>query len=144
MKTTLGMDVSGSGFVKGLQGLQPQIKNIAFLAKAFGKENVNAAIGLIENASVVEEMTAKVTGTNVAITQAAVRTNTYTHKTKVLGAQFDDLKISIFNATQGIMPWVAGIGSGLMVSGQAAMGSPPCREYWGRLTSYTYTSTQNP
>ena len=133
MKTTLGMDVSNGGFVQGLKALRPKLKDTAFLAKTFGTENINAAQFIIQNAKAVEEMTQRVTGTGVATEQAAIRTDTYTHKTAVLGAKFDDLKISLFDSTKEIMPFMSGLGNTLMIGGQVAMGISALTGLFNRL-----------
>lgn len=72
-----GVDLKTQGLSGALAKLQPKLKDTAFLAEVFGRENLNAAQILIKNAGAVQEMTDKVTGTNIAYEQAATQTNTY-------------------------------------------------------------------
>ena len=66
LQTTLGVDLSNVGLAKALDGLKPKLQDTTYLAKVFGAENIAAAQYLITNAQAVDEMTAAVTGSNVA------------------------------------------------------------------------------
>jgi len=77
LQTELGKDISGKGFNKALTELKPKLSDTTFLAKIFGAENIGVAQSLIKNAQAVEEMTEKVTGTQTALEQASIQTNTY-------------------------------------------------------------------
>ena len=87
-----------------MQQLQSKLGDTAFLAKTFGAENVNAAQFMIKNNALFSEMTGKVTGTHVALEQAAVRTQTYAHQMKVARANIDDFKISVFSSVSSLLP----------------------------------------
>ena len=97
LQTTLGIDLSNVGFAKALDGLKPKLQDTIYLAKVFGAENIAAAQYLITNAQAVDEMTAAVTGSNVAQEQAAIRTETTAQMMERCRARIDDLKISFFN-----------------------------------------------
>ena len=95
MNTELGVDLGETSLGKALEALQPKLEDAAYLTKVFGVENIAAAQFLIQNARAVDEMTAKVTGTNTAMEQAAVRTDTQMHKYMQIKAVLEDLKITL-------------------------------------------------
>ena len=95
LNTELGVDLGETSLGKALEALQPKIEDAAYLTKVFGVENIAAAQFLIQNARAVDEMTAKVTGTNTAMEQAAVRTDTQMHKYMQMKAVLEDLKITL-------------------------------------------------
>lgn len=94
LNTELGVDLSRTSLSTALDALKPRLTDATYLSKLFGMENIAAAQYLIQNSSAVEEMTRKMTGTNVAQEQAAVRTDTTAHKMEILRAKVDDIKIS--------------------------------------------------
>ena len=95
LNTELGVDLGETSLGKALEALQPKLEDAAYLTKVFGVENIAAAQFLIQNARAVDEMTAKVTGTNTAMEQAAVRTDTQMHKYMQMKAALEDLKITL-------------------------------------------------
>lgn len=101
LNTKMGVDLNVTSLSDALKALQPELENTEALTQIFGRESVTAAIGLIQNADAVEELTNKVTGTNVAQEQAAIRTETTAHKMEVLRAKVDDLKIGIADSLGG-------------------------------------------
>ena len=107
MQTTLGLDLSKVGLVKALESLKPKLKDVTFLSKTFGMENVATAQFLIGNAAAVNEMTQAVTGTSVATEQAATRTATAGEKLKRMQATIDNLKIGLFEATGAFAPYIS-------------------------------------
>lgn len=117
MQTRLQIDVSQTGFVGGLErikthveSLNSEVEKATFLSKTFGRENVVAAQYLLANTDAVRAMTKEVTGTNSAIEQANIRTNTWAERMKRVKASVDDFLISIQEATGGMLPWLAIIG----------------------------------
>ena len=106
MQTQLGMDLSKVPLSDALKSLQPELNNTEFLVKTFGESSIGAVQYLIANADAVESMTAKVTDTQVATEQAAIRTDTYTNSLSRIHAWFDDLKISAFEYTGALLPLV--------------------------------------
>ncbi len=106
MQTALGVDFSQTSLSEALAALKPKLKDTEFLVKTFGMENVNAAQFLIQNAEAVDEMTGKVTGTNVAMEQAEIRTGTLSHKMAKLKAWVTDLQIGFTKLTGWMMPAV--------------------------------------
>lgn len=125
MRTALGVDFTKTSLPQALEALKPKLKDVEYLTKIFGLENVNAAQILIANAGAVQQMTDKVTNTNVAYEQAKIRSETYAETLKRVRAFMDDIKISAFNVTGAFLPAtevlagfvsnVAQIAPGLMV-----------------------------
>lgn len=107
LNTELGVDLSKTSLSSALDALKPKLTDAAYLSKLFGMENIAAAQYLIQNATAVDEMTHKLTGTNVAQEQAAIRTETNAHKLEVMRAKVDDLKISISNTLGGFSAYAA-------------------------------------
>lgn len=91
MQTSLGIDFTKTSMSEALDALKPKLQDVSFLTKTFGMENTVAAQFLIQNASLVEEMTQRVTGTSVAMEQAAVRTDTWEHKMEVAKQWVNDI-----------------------------------------------------
>ena len=115
MQTVLGIDFTKNGLDDALAALQPKLDDVTYLAKLFGAENIAAAQYLITNAQAVGELTKQVTGTNVAQEQAAIRTDTAAEAYKRLQAKMDDVKISIFEATGALAPFIAVTGDALPI-----------------------------
>lgn len=117
LQTTLGMDLSKVGLADALDSLKPKLKDVTFLSKVFGSENIAAAQYLITNAKAVEEMTTAVTGTSVAQEQAAIRTNTLAEQTKRIQANIDDFKITLLNISGGLFGYASAVGeTAVMIS----------------------------
>ena len=125
MQTTLGMDFTKVGLDTALEALKPKLNDVTYLAKLFGAENIAAAQYLITNAQAVGELTQQVTGTTVAQEQAAIRTDTAAEAYKRLQAKMDDVKISFFEATGALSPYIAVTGDALpiLASLMAVIGS---------------------
>jgi len=104
LNTKMGVDLSVTSLQDALGALKPMLADTGELTKIFGRESVTAAIGLIQNAEAVGELTAQVTGSSVATEQAAIRTETTAHQIEVMRAKVDDLKIGIGNFLGGFAP----------------------------------------
>ncbi|MGI6718316.1 MAG: phage tail tape measure protein [Bacteroidales bacterium] len=89
-----------------LQVLQPVLKDDALFSKLFGRENTNAAMALVQGVSQVEKYTEAITGTNTAFEQADIIMDSYAERQKRVQARFQNMKISIFNATGSLGIWV--------------------------------------
>lgn len=99
MQTTLGVDFSKNSLSEALDALKPKLTDAAYLSKVFGMENIAAAQFLIGNSEAVKEMTDRVTDTNVAQEQAAIRTQTSQAMMERCRATIDNLKIGFFELT---------------------------------------------
>lgn len=92
--------------LKPLQGI---MDDGALITKLFGKENNNAALALLSGLDAMDQYTSGIQGTNTAVEQAQVIMGSYAEKMSRQKAFADDLKISLFNFTGAIMPYVKGV-----------------------------------
>ncbi len=86
-----------------LKPLRKIMQDDALVTKLFGKENSNAAIALIQGIEEQERLTNAISNTNTAYEQAAVIMESPLEKNKRLTQQVNDFKISLFNATNGLL-----------------------------------------
>ncbi|WP_091398460.1 phage tail tape measure protein [Flavobacterium noncentrifugens] len=93
-----------------LRPLRRIMNDSALVTKLFGTENNNAAIALIAGIEEQDRLTKAITGTNTAYEQAAIIMESPAEKNKRLQAQIDDFKISMFNATDGLMGYASVLG----------------------------------
>ncbi len=91
----------------------------ALMTKVFGKENMAAAIAMINTADEAEAMSKAIVGTNSAVEQAGVIMQGHNERVARTKAWFDDLKISIFNATEAYSPYIKNVFSGIATAGQS-------------------------
>ena len=89
-----------------LSMLKPVMNDTALFTKLFGRENANAAMALVQGTDEINRYTAAISGTNTAEEQAAVIMESFAEKQARIQARFDDIKISIFNATGDLGLWV--------------------------------------
>lgn len=82
----------------------------ALMTKVFGKENMAAAIALINTADEAEAMSKSIEGTNSAVEQAGVIMESAAEKNARITAQVEDFKIALFNATGGGIGYASVIG----------------------------------
>lgn len=73
----------------------------ALMTKVFGKENMAAAIAMINTADQAQAMADSIVGTNSAMEQAEIIMESSAEKNARLKAQVDDFRISIFNLGEG-------------------------------------------
>ena len=106
MQTELGVDFGETNIAAALEALKPKLNDATYLSKLFGMENVSSAQFLITNAAAVEEMTQKITGTNVAHEQAEIRMNTTQARMEQMRAKIDNLKIGFFDLTGGVSAYM--------------------------------------
>lgn len=93
-----------------LNGLKPLLKDSALMSAMFGKENSNAAMALISQTAEMDRLTGAVKGTTEAYDQAAIIMESPAEKNARLKASVDDLKITLFNASNGWMGYASVIG----------------------------------
>ncbi|MBP7174006.1 MAG: phage tail tape measure protein [Cloacibacterium sp.] len=92
----------------------------ALMTKVFGKENMAAAIAMVNGADEADELATQITGTNSAVEQANIIMGSYAEKMKRAKAWIDDVKISVFNATQPMLPYIQGFFTLVTTGGQLA------------------------
>ena len=84
-------------------------------------ENVAAGIALVQNADEITNLTGKITGTNTATEMAGTVMESFSEKMARTNAWFKDLGISIFNATEGFVPFIQMGMGGLQVVANLGM-----------------------
>lgn len=93
----------------------------ALMTKVFGKENIVAAIAMIEQADEADKLTQQITGTNSAVEQADIIMGSYAEKMARAKAWVDDVKIGFFNLIEPIAPVTQGFFSAFSTMGQMAV-----------------------
>jgi TP901 family phage tail tape measure protein len=97
------------------------LKNLdtAALNAMFGEFSL-AAMGMIKTADAQDELTKKITGTNVTAEQAEIIMGSLSERTSRLRANYDDLKISLGELTGDFVPYATIIGENLVTVSQMA------------------------
>lgn len=118
MLKAAGVDVNALGdksktLTERLQTLAPIANNTAAMTQLFGKENVAAGIALVNNTGEIEKLTQKITGTSTSTEMANTVMGSFKEKMARVNAELKDVGISIFNATEGFLPFVQ-IGMGAL------------------------------
>lgn len=96
-------------FTDRLRELQKIQADGALVTKLFGSENAAAANILLRNVDAVDELTEKISGTNTATEQAAIRQQTFAAAMQRLQAFASDVAISLFEAGKGVFQFIAPI-----------------------------------
>ena len=110
-------------FANRLKLLNPIVNDNAAMVKLFGKENVAAGIALVKSTSEIDRLTGKIVGTNSATEMANTIMGSFSEKMARVNARLKDVGISIFNATEGFIPFISiGMG-GLQVMANLAQAS---------------------
>lgn len=97
-----------------MRALQPVMSDSALFTKLFGRENSAAAMALMQSLDQVDAWTEAITGTNTAVDQSQIIMETYDERLSRIRARFDDIKISIFNATGDLGIWTSVIAQALV------------------------------
>ena len=97
-----------------MRALQPVMNDSALFTKLFGRENSAAAMALMQSLDQVDAWTEAITGTNTAVDQSQIIMETYDERLSRIRARFDDIKISIFNATGDLGIWTSVIAQALV------------------------------
>lgn len=121
----VGIDVVALGdnsksLKERLEMLKPMLDDSALLSKFFGVENANAARALIQGTDALQGFTDAVTGTNSATDQAAIIMDSYAERQARVNQKFEDLKISIFQATGDFSLWCGVLTTALVPLSQLA------------------------
>lgn len=103
MQSALGVDFTQTSMSEALTALKPKMKDAAYMAQIFGKENMAAAQFMIANADTVDKLTQQVTGTDVAQEQAATNTDTWNHSLQVQSARLDEWGMKLAEDNQGLL-----------------------------------------
>lgn len=90
-----------------LETLKPLLKDDALLSALFGRENANAALALINGTESLQDFTEAVTSTASAEEQAAIIMDSYAERQARINQQFEDFKITVFQATGDLGIWLS-------------------------------------
>jgi len=93
-----------------LSPLKKIMNDTALITELFGKENSNAALAIISGIDEMDRLTNAITGTNTAMEQAEIVMESQSEKNDRLRAKVDDFKISLFNATGGLIGYASVLG----------------------------------
>ncbi|MPS74012.1 MAG: phage tail tape measure protein [Chryseobacterium sp.] len=89
-----------------LRSLRKIQGDTALMTKIFGKENMAAAIAMINGADYADDLAKQMKDTNSATEQAGVIMGSYQEKMNRAKAVMEDWKIAIFNATEPYLPYI--------------------------------------
>lgn len=101
-----------------LEPLKAVLKDSALFSQLFGMENSNAAMALVQGIDEIRRYEGAITGTNTAVEQAGIIMESYNERLSRVRARFDDLKISLFNASGDWGIWVEVVVSSLVPPAQ--------------------------
>ncbi len=85
------------------------------MAQVFGIQNEAAAQILLNSVDAIDDMTVKISGANAAFESASVVMSSYEERMARLKSWFTDFGISIFGATQYVLPFITVIGTSVSV-----------------------------
>lgn len=109
--TAAGVDINAltdksKSLTERLEPLKKVLDDSALFTKLFGRENSNAAMALVQGIDEVNRYQSVITDTNTAVEQAGIIMGSYNERLARVRARFDDLKISLFNASGDMGIWV--------------------------------------
>lgn len=109
--TAAGVDINAltdksKTLTQRLEPLKKVLNDSALFTKLFGRENSNAAMALVQGIDEVNRYNSVITDTNTAVEQADIIMGSYNERLARVRARFDDLKISMFNASGDFGIWV--------------------------------------
>jgi TP901 family phage tail tape measure protein len=89
-----------------LELLKPLLNDTAAMTQLFGTENVAAGIALVSNTQEIDSYNQKIVGTNTAQEMANTVMGSFSERLGRTNAWLKDMGISIFNATEGFLPFI--------------------------------------
>lgn len=96
--------------------LAPMMNDTSAMTAVFGKENVAAAMALVQNTGEMDRLTTATADTNAAQEIANTVMGSFEEKMARANAKMKDLGISLFNATEGFLPFIKIGGSALSMA----------------------------
>ena len=124
-----------------LRMLAPAMGDTALMGKVFGKENMAAAIALIQSADAQDELAQKITGTNTAVEQANIVMGSYQERMNRAKAVVTDWKISIFNLSEAYLPYIKHSMTSLTTIGELSRGYVAFKSIIEALLPQVFTKT---
>lgn len=94
-----------------LQSLKPIMQDDALMTKLFTRENSVSALALLSNIPLLDQYTSAINGTNTAVDQSRIVMNTYAEEMAAHRKRIDDYKISFFQLTEPIAPYMEMLGA---------------------------------
>lgn len=91
---------AGEAFTKigdKLNAIEDPVKRTTLIMKTFGLENVKTIETLLKEASSIDALRRKITGTSIALEQAAINNATFSKSWKLLGITIDEKFIQVFD-----------------------------------------------
>lgn len=110
-------------FSERLNLLKPLLQDTAAMGQLFGKENMAAGVALVQGADTIKDYTIKLAENGVAQEMADTKMGSFKERMARANAELKDLGISIFNATEGFIPFVQMGMGGLQVMANLAQAS---------------------
>lgn len=90
-----------------LKLLQPIMGNVTAMAKVFGEPYIGAGKAMLQGSNEIVRLTDGIQNNNSAVDQANIVMESYEERQKRAKAKIDDIKISFFNATESIQPFIS-------------------------------------
>lgn len=116
-----------------LRLLKPVMHDTALMSQLFGRENNAAAVALINGETQIDKYYNAIQNTNTAYEQSEIIMGSYQESMARTKAWFDDIKVSIFNATAPMLPFTQGMLQGTIAVGQSAQGVNSMREAYSKI-----------
>ena len=135
-----------------LEMLKPVLNDAALFSKLFGMENANAARALVQGTDELGKLTTAITGTTSAEEQAVIVMDSFAERQARINQRFNDIKISIFQASGALGIWIATIVNALvplsqlvpllqgMWSGMKAIKNLQWASMWNGIRNGMYTA----
>lgn len=101
--------------------IRPMMNDTSAMTAVFGKENVAAAIALVQNTDEIGRLDTAVQGSNTAVDMANTKMGSYKEVMARVSAAMKDVGISIFNATEPLLPFLSIAGGGMKILGDFGM-----------------------
>ncbi len=114
-----GVDISNLSdktktFQQRLEALKPIMQDDALVAELFGSENIVAGKALLDNTNVLGDLTKKLTGTQTAFEQAAIKADSFEAVQGKLKAMLEVIAINLFNSLAPALSTVMKVVSDLL------------------------------
>ncbi len=116
-----GLADKNKTFAQRLELLKPLVKDSSAMTAIFGKENVAAAIAMVQSTDEIARLNKAVIGTNTAVDMAHIKMTSYKEVMARVTAQIKDWGISIFNAAKPLMPFMSMAGGAIKILGDFGM-----------------------
>lgn len=126
-----------------LRMLRPVMQDAALFGKMFGRENVNAAMALVQGADEIDRYTSAIVGTNTAYEQSQTIMDSYAERQSRIQTKFDDIRISLFNVTGDVGIWMQTIAGAIVPLAQIypllmsiGKGIVSITSNWGKMVKF--------